>query len=211
MLLKDFDFDLPKSSIALRPVSPRNSARLLVLIPLHILPFQKRGCGIYPLFAGRRCGGIQRHQGSCRRASRVSSVPRPNSPVVEISLTLIERLPDGSWKASRVPPGVFARGTRSFLSAMGNVHALRSPKDEQGVIVVTACCGDSVKAIMASQGAMPIPPYIANTRARRRSRSHDYQTVYAKREGAVLRRLPAFISHPSFSKRWRPKAFAALS
>ncbi len=51
--------------------------------------------------------------------------------------------------------------------------------------MVTARCGDSVKAIMASQGAMPIPPYIANTRAADDRDRTDYQTVYAKREGAV--------------------------
>ena len=51
--------------------------------------------------------------------------------------------------------------------------------------MVTACCGDTLKAIMASQGAMPIPPYIANKRAADDRDRTDYQTVYAEREGAV--------------------------
>ena len=109
-----------------------------------------------------------------------------DAPAVEMSLTLIERLPDGSWKAlarpaRRLRPGdtiVFARnGERARLTV--------AAKDEKGAIVVTPCCGDTVEAIMTTHGNMPIPPYIAGARPSDDRDRSDYQTVYAKMEGAV--------------------------
>ncbi|HZC15426.1 MAG TPA: S-adenosylmethionine:tRNA ribosyltransferase-isomerase, partial [Caulobacteraceae bacterium] len=44
MRLSDFDFDLPESLIALRPVAPRDSARLLVVSP-KALPLDGGGLG----------------------------------------------------------------------------------------------------------------------------------------------------------------------
>ncbi len=109
-----------------------------------------------------------------------------DSPAVEISLTLIERLPDGSWKAFARPARRLRPGDTIVFSRNGERARLTvAEKDEDGAIVVTACCGNSVRAIMASHGGMPIPPYIANTRAADDRDLTDYQTVYAKEEGAV--------------------------
>ena len=108
------------------------------------------------------------------------------APDVELSLTLIERLPDGAWKALARPARRLRPGDTIVLSRNGErARLMVAAKDEEGAIVVTACCGDTVEAIMASHGNMPIPPYIAGSRPSDDRDRSDYQTVYAKTEGAV--------------------------
>jgi len=187
VLLKDFDFELPKSSIALRPVSPRDSARLLCVDPAAHPPLSEARVRDLPFFL--QAGDVVVFNDTKVLAAELRGYRPsrgPDSPAVEISLTLIERLPDGSWKAFARPARRLRPGDTIIFTRNGERARIAvAAKNEQGVIVVTACCGDSVKAIMASQGAMPIPPYIANTRAADDRDRADYQTVYAKREGAV--------------------------
>ena len=108
------------------------------------------------------------------------------APDVEISLTLIEKLADGAWKAFARPARRLRPGDNIVFSRNGERARLKvAAKDEEGAIVITACCGDKVEAIMTRHGAMPIPPYIASTRPADDRDFSDYQTVYAKTEGAV--------------------------
>ena len=108
------------------------------------------------------------------------------APNVEISLNLIERLADGAWKAFARPARRLRPGDCIVFSRNGEQMKLTiAGKDGEGAVVVRPCCGDAVEAIMMRYGAMPIPPYIASARpADDRDRS-DYQTVYARTEGAV--------------------------
>ena len=45
--------------------------------------------------------------------------------------------------------------------------------------------GAALDDAIQARGAMPLPPYIASRRPVRRARRTDYQTVYAREEGAV--------------------------
>ncbi len=187
VLLNDFDFDLPKSSVALRPASPRDSARLLCVDPASYTPFTK--ARVRDLSSFLRAGDVMVFNDTKVLAAELRGY-RPSrssdAPAVEISLTLIERLPDGSWKAFARPARRLRPGDAIVFTRNGERTRLRVvAKDEKGAIVVTACCGDTVKAMMASHGNMPIPPYIAGVRPPDDRDRSDYQTVYAKTEGAV--------------------------
>ncbi len=108
------------------------------------------------------------------------------APDVELLMTLIEKLPDGAWKAFARPARRLRAGDTIVFSQNGERARLAvATKDEEGAIVVRACCGDTVEAIMESHGNMPIPPYIAGARPSDDRDRSDYQTVYAKTEGAV--------------------------
>ena len=67
----EFDFDLPEELIALRPASPRDAARLLVVDASAEPPICDRTMLDLPAAArARRCARVQRHQGDSRPSSR---------------------------------------------------------------------------------------------------------------------------------------------
>ncbi|MGC2397074.1 MAG: S-adenosylmethionine:tRNA ribosyltransferase-isomerase, partial [Rhodomicrobium sp.] len=91
MLLKDFDFELPKSSIAMRPVSPRDSARLLCVDPASHPPLSEARVRDLPSFL--RAGDVVVFNDTKVLAAELRGYRPsrgPDSPAVEISLTLIE-------------------------------------------------------------------------------------------------------------------------
>jgi S-adenosylmethionine:tRNA ribosyltransferase-isomerase len=187
VLLQDFDFELPKSSIALRPASPRDTARLLRVDPsasnplseavIRDLPSMLRP-GDVAVFNDTRVLNAELHG---RRPPR-----EVGATEVGIGLTLIERHADGTWKAYARP----ARRLRVGDSVVCGRNCSRSvlivvAKSEDGEIAVAAEGDDTVEAIMERHGAMPLPPYIARARAADDRDLIDYQTVYAKTKGAV--------------------------
>ncbi len=187
MLLKDFDFELPKSSIALRPASPRDSARLLCVDPHLNDPLSEAQVRDLPSFL--RPGDVMVFNDTKVLTAELCGY-RPargaDSPAVEISLTLIERLADGSWKALARPARRLRAGDAIvFEKRAEQAFLMVSAKGDEGEIVVTAGAGETVEAVMDKHGAMPLPPYIARSRAADEKDRNDYQTVYAKMEGAV--------------------------
>ena len=110
MLLTDFDFELPKTAIALRPASPRDAARLLCVEPGAPIPLSEARVRDLPAYL--RPGDVMVFNNTKvlpavlvgRRPSRGD-----DAPAVEISLTLLERLMDGSWSALARPARRFAQ------------------------------------------------------------------------------------------------------
>jgi S-adenosylmethionine:tRNA ribosyltransferase-isomerase len=108
------------------------------------------------------------------------------TPNVEISLTLVERLADGSWKAFARPARRLREGDLVFLSPDSRGSSiLVAKKGDEGDVIVTASGDDAIEVIMEKHGAMPLPPYIAKARPADAQDTSDYQTVYAKEMGAV--------------------------
>ncbi len=187
VLLKDFDFELPKTSIALRPASPRDSARLLCVDPASRNPILQARVRDLPSLLN--AGDVMVFNDTKVLPAELRGY-RPAretlAPDVEISLTLIERLPNGGWRAFARPARRLRLGDTIVLSWNGErARLIVAAKDEEGAIVVTASCGETVETIMTRHGAMPLPPYIASTRPPDDRDRTDYQTVYAKTEGAV--------------------------
>ncbi len=187
MLLKEFDFELPKSSIALRPALPRDSARLLCVNPCARAPLSETLVQDLPSIL--RPGDVAVFNDTkvlnaelCgRRPSR-----EPGEPAVEVGLTLIERLSDGAWKAFARPGRRLREGDAIVFEREGAISVLTvAAKSESGEIVVAAVDGGAVEAIMERHGAMPLPPYIARIRPADDRDRADYQTVYARARGAV--------------------------
>jgi S-adenosylmethionine:tRNA ribosyltransferase-isomerase len=102
-----------------------------------------------------------------------------------IGITLDRPLPDGSWQAlarnaRRLAPGDTLRFEGSDLNADveerradGSV-ALRFDRD-----------GDAFAAALEQAGALALPPYIARPDGPRPEDQADYQTVFAREDGAV--------------------------
>ena len=183
-----FDFDLPHESIALRPVEPRESARLLVVrsgegledATVRDLPDLLRAGDqlvvndtkvIAAQLAGRRIGG--------------STEPR-------IDATLIKRIDGSRWQALVKPArklsegDVVRFGNEGRVCLLGNLDATVEAKGEAGEITLSfAFHGPVLDQAIADLGAPPLPPYIASRRAPDEKDAADYQTMFARHEGAV--------------------------
>src|SRR5215470_10022025 len=189
-----FDFDLPPERIALRPVSPRDSARLLVVRPGHDPLLEDRVVRDLPdlLRPGDQLvvndTKVIPAQLSGRRIGDASE-PR-------IEATLIKRLDGSRWQAlvkpaRKLKPGDMVRfgeegQGESSVCFLGQLDATVEAKGEAGeVIFAFAFHGPVLDQAIAERGGMPLPPYIASRRVPDAQDRVDYQTMFAREEGAV--------------------------
>ncbi len=109
-----------------------------------------------------------------------------NAPVVQVSLTLMEPLPNGAWKVFARPGRRLRPGDKLILEGGGKKSTLIvTAKGPEGDVTVTARDSLAMGDILARHGAMPLPPYISRIRPTDLQDFTDYQTVYARNAGAV--------------------------
>src|SRR5438105_2267512 len=166
-----FDFDLPPERIALRPASPRDAARLLVVRPGAAPEFDDRGVRDLPellrpgdamvvndtrVIPARLVG---------RRIGRGDSAPK-------IEATLHRRLDGSRWRAfvkpaKRLEAGDVVRfGEEGEVCFLGQLDATVEAKGEGGEVTLAfAFHGAVLDQAIEERGAMPLPPYIAARRA----------------------------------------------
>lgn len=178
-----FDFELPEELIALRPARPRDSARLLH-VPV-AGGFDDRIVREGPsLF---RPGDVlvfndTRVIPAALKAVRPSR--EPQGPVVRVTLNLIERVSDDTWRALARPGKRLKQGDGLFFD--DGLFASIIGKGEDGVVTLRFDrAGGELDAAIAKIGAAPLPPYIAGKREADEQDAADYQTVYAARDGSV--------------------------
>jgi S-adenosylmethionine:tRNA ribosyltransferase-isomerase len=186
-----FDFDLPADRIALRPVSPRDEARLLVVRPGEAPELEDRMVRDLPeLLQPGDCLVVNdskviaaRLKG--RRIRRGGAEPG-------IEATLHKRLDGSHWKAfilgaKKVQVGDRLRfGSEGRVCFLDQLDAQVSHKDEGGEVTLSfSFQGPVLDQAIAERGDMPLPPYIAARRAPDEQDKADYQTVFAHDEGSV--------------------------
>ena len=176
-----FDFDLPPERIALRPASPRETARLLVVDPLHASELADRRIADLPDIL--RPGDLlvandTRVIKAQLRAQRVRG-----GAAAQIGVTLHKRLGPDLWAAFLRPAKRVRVGERLRVSAYlsASVEDLR---DGEARLRFDAA-GAALDAAIERDGRLPIPPYIASRRAADAADEGDYQTRFAKIAGAV--------------------------
>ena len=183
MRVSDFDFDLPEDLIALRPVAPRDSARLLVVREgsttfeeghVRDLPrFLQPGDGL--VFNDTRV--IPAHLSGVRRA-------RGGAGEAHIEVNLHKRIDPETWAAFAKPGRKLALADKVDFG--GNLKAEVIAKHSGGEILLRfALAGAALDHAVAKTGAMPLPPYIAARRHTDDRDARDYQTMFAARDGAV--------------------------
>jgi S-adenosylmethionine:tRNA ribosyltransferase-isomerase len=184
-----FDFDLPEDRIALRPVAPRDAARLLVVGPdggledrvVRELPDLLRPGDVLVLNDTR----VVPARLSGRRIGRGEFEPR-------IEATLIERLDGERWRAFVRPARRLQAGDLVRFGGEGEVcffdlldaHVENAPSDGEATLAFSLT-GAALDAAIAARGRMPLPPYIASRRPPDERDARDYQTLYAAHDGAV--------------------------
>ena len=179
MRVSDFEFELPNERIALRPAEPRESARLLVVSPTGMsdrtvadLPAELRA-GDVLVFNNTRVipAALSGH-----RVGRLGTTPK-------IEALLHQRIDGRQWKAFVKPAKKLIEGDRVRF---GDLEATVATKGEAGEVTLSfAVAGAELDAALAVVGRVPLPPYIESQRAQDAQDRRDYQTVYARHDGAV--------------------------
>jgi S-adenosylmethionine:tRNA ribosyltransferase-isomerase len=191
MRVDAFDFELPKELIAEHPVEPREAARLLVI-------------------------------GETLRDSTIADLPRllrPRDLLVfndtkvlptrlvgrrgdaSVEVTLHRDIGHGRWHA-------FARGVKRLKPG----DRLEFADDLAAEVIEKLPGGDirldfamdpiDLRASLERHGSMPLPPYIKRPRGGDPRDRRDYQTMFARNEGAV--------AAPTAGLHFTPSLMAAL-
>jgi S-adenosylmethionine:tRNA ribosyltransferase-isomerase len=187
-----FDFELPPDGIALRPASPRDSARLLRIegaaISDHVvreLPSLLRR-GDLLVFNDTRVipAQLEGRRGEAR-----------------IGATLHKREGPRIWRAFVRNAKRLRDGDRIDFGA--GVAATASEKGADGSFLLAFEGEEPVELLLERAGRMPLPPYIAGRRPADARDRDDYQTMFAREEGAV--------AAPTAALHFTPALMAALA
>ncbi|MEA2936737.1 MAG: S-adenosylmethionine:tRNA ribosyltransferase-isomerase [Alphaproteobacteria bacterium] len=209
-----FDFELPSERIALRPASPRDAAKLLVVRP-----------GTTPDYADRTVRELPEllRPGDALVVNDTRVVPArltgrrigrgPAEPKIEA--TLHRRLDGARWRAfvkpgKRLAPGDVVRfGEEGRVCFLGQLDATVEEKGEGGEVTLSfAFHGPVLDQAIEERGAMPLPPYIASRRPPDEADRSDYQTMFAQAEGSVAAPTAGLHFTPALVERLRARKVA---
>jgi S-adenosylmethionine:tRNA ribosyltransferase-isomerase len=169
-----FDFELPPERIALRPASPRDSARLLLVEGGRL---EDRKVGDLPALL--RSGDILVFNDT--RVIPAQLEGRRGD--ARIGATLHKREGPRAWRA-------FVRNAKRVRDGdridFGNgVTAVAGERGLDGSILLSFEGEEPVELLLERAGRMPLPPYIAGKRPTDARDVEDYQTMFAREKGAV--------------------------
>ncbi len=169
-----FDFELPPELIALRPARPRDSARLL-------------------LVEGE---AISDHQ-----VLELPDLLRPGDVLVFNDTKVIPAQLEGKRGEASIGATLHKReGPREWQAFLRNAKRARVgdtidfgeqvlasvvDKSADGSALLHFHSEDPVELLLERAGRMPLPPYIASKRETDETDRGDYQTMFAREEGAV--------------------------
>jgi len=169
-----FDFDLPAERIALRPARPRDTARLLLV----------RGSEI-----------------SDRQVLDLPQLIEPGDVLVFNDTKVIPAQLEGRRGEASVGATLHKReGPREWQAFLRNAKRARVgdiidfgegvaasvvDKAPDGSALIYFHGTEPVELLFERAGRMPLPPYIASRRPADEDDKADYQTMFAREEGAV--------------------------
>ena len=100
-----------------------------------------------------------------------------------IGATLHKRLGLRQWQAFLLNAKRVRDGDRIDFGA--GVTAIAGPRDEDGGVTLDFEGTEPVEVLLERAGRMPLPPYIASKRPTDERDVSDYQTMFAREDGAV--------------------------
>lgn len=200
-----FDFELPEQRIALRPAEPRDSARLLVVKP---------GAGledriVRDLPSLLKDGDVLVFNDTKVIPAQLKGIRKRGDAMAQVEATLHMRVAPDRWQAFVRPGKRVAAGDRIHFGHdqnscfLGQLDATVIEKGEAGeVLLGFDLSGPFLDEALHAVGHIPLPPYIASKRDDDERDRSDYQTIFAREEGAV--------AAPTAGLHFTPELFAAL-
>ena len=170
-----FDFELPPERIALRPVRPRDAARMLY-VPGEGA-FEDRGVRDLPTLL--RAGDVLVFNDTRVIPAQLEG----RRGEARIGATLHKRIDLRRWQAfvrnaKRLRPG-------DVVEFGSDVAATAEARHEDGSFTLAFHGEEPVEILLERAGTMPLPPYIAGKRGTDEADREDYQTIFAAEDGAV--------------------------
>ncbi|MEL7706906.1 tRNA preQ1(34) S-adenosylmethionine ribosyltransferase-isomerase QueA [Citromicrobium bathyomarinum] len=191
-----FDFDLPPERIALRPVSPRDAAKMLVVDGA--APFADRQVRDLPDLL--RAGDVLVFNDTRVIPAQLEGERiREGASGAAIGATLHKRIDARRWQA-------FVRNAKRLregdtIQFPDGVSVTAEARAEDGSWTLAFAGDEPVEELLARAGAMPLPPYIAQRRAADERDARDYQTLFADKAGAVAAPTAALHFTPELVER----------
>lgn len=169
-----FDFVLPPENIALRPMIPRDAAKMLVVDRVGMA--DRVVCDLPDLLT----------PGDCLVFNDTRVIPAQLEGMrgnARIGATLHKREGPRDWRA-------FIRNAKRLkegdvIDFGCDVFARASDRADDGSFLLTFAGDDPVEVLLDRAGTMPLPPYIAGKRPTDARDTDDYQTMFANEAGAV--------------------------
>ena len=170
-----FDFDLPNERIALRPARPRDAARMLLV---------RGGEGLVDKTVLDLPDLLQPGDVLVFNDTRVIPAQlEGRRGEAKIGATLHKRVDLRRWQA-------FIRNAKRLrvgdvATFGGGVTAIAEERLEDGSFILYFEGDEPVEVLLDRAGTMPLPPYIAGKRPTDEQDREDYQTMFAREDGAV--------------------------
>jgi S-adenosylmethionine:tRNA ribosyltransferase-isomerase len=185
-----FDFALPPERIALRPIAPRDAARLMVVRPGAAPELEHRSVRDLPELLRPGDALVVNDTKVIPARLHGRRIGRGAEPAIEA--TLHQRIDGARWRAfvkpaKRLAAGDVVRfGEEGRVCFLGQLDATVEAKGEGGEVTLAfAFHGPVLDQAIDERGEMPLPPYIAARRPPDERDRADYQTMFASIEGSV--------------------------
>jgi S-adenosylmethionine:tRNA ribosyltransferase-isomerase len=177
LTLADFDYDLPPDRIAQEPARPRDAARMLNVREDGLADLTMRD-----LPALLRPGDILVTNDTLVFPAQLQALRGE----ARIGLTLDRPGPDGVWQALARNGRRLRVGDTLMIERSAALTARVLRKSADGTVgLAFNLDGDELMRAFSQAGALALPPYIRRPSGPLPTDVTDYQTVFAKREGAV--------------------------
>ena len=170
-----FDFELPQERIALRPVSPRDAAKMLVAGK----DADFRGVQVRDLPSFLNPGDVLVFNDTRVIPAQLEGVRGE----AKIGATLHKRIDLRRWQAFIRNAKRLKEGDR--IAFPSSVFAVAERRHSDGSFTLAFEGDEPVETLLERAGRMPLPPYIAGKRPTDERDKSDYQTIFAKEDGAV--------------------------
>lgn len=169
-----FDFDLPKERIALRPAQPRDAARMLIVNNCNLID-----AGVKDIVDLLTDKDVLVTNDTRVIPGRLSG----KRGEAKIEITLHKREEATVWRVFARPAKKCRLGdTLDFSGLCAEVIAVGQEGERTIQFDVEP---EAMTSALEEHGVMPLPPYIASQRGVDSRDKEDYQTLFAKSDGAV--------------------------
>jgi len=213
MQIEDFDYELPSELIAQHPLTDRDASKMLVLDTRHRVWVDRRFRELPEVLRGDEllvCNNarvIPARLLGHRLGVRSGRVPKPKRfrqqhLGSQIEVLLLRQIEADTWE-SLVRPGRKMSTDEHLVFGNGEIEAVVIGRGELGLRTIRLTVKGDLSAVLERIGHVPLPPYIG--RPDEPSDRGRYQTIFAKRPGAIAAPTAGFHFSPQVVDRLKSR------